>query len=497
MNTIRQRLISLRSRASDLQTSLRRWAACADALASDVKDRFLRNLTPAEREELNHDLDTTRRRLQPVKVHIEILSTWYNFLLESIEEQLEKARELLDQGRNHECLAILADVEARMIIPNRDTLAFATRSFAQRVSPTTTHRMIALDAMIRSLYLPTVKCVHQRGLLPKECLSRTPLAVLAGNEYESGATWRHHAMASAALGRFIPISLVAVPLQNLGDPWNLVSLAHEVGLQLYGDLDLAWELANKLANDATQAGVSPQTAPLWARWHETLFADVFGVLQLGPAYVSGMIETLAATPGYAAVMPASDAAPPPYIRCHIALQTLQLLSYADEARERFNQIHVLCGDPNQLSQQFGPVWMQLVNEARGIAGLIAFSPLTKLGEARVIDVAPPFLSNECGAATRVRDLLLGGDESCTDDTSYTWAVGVRDVAPHLALAGLRMAFDAAPQSDSALRLRTRFGCLMQFLTRETTPNREREDREYAPGQETLKSIARRAVPAMA
>src|SRR5262249_29220634 len=151
-------------------------------------------------------------------------------------------------------------------------------------------------------------------------------------------------------------------------------------------------------------GVSTQTAALWARWHETLFADIFAVLQLGPAYVSGMIETMCGAPGMPIAFSPNEANPPAYIHWHVMLQTLQLLSYADEARESFNQIHMLCGDPNQLSQQFGPVWLQLINEARSIAGVVAFAPMQKLGGARVIDIVTPFLSSEVQHATRVKDL---------------------------------------------------------------------------------------------
>lgn len=495
MNPIRQRLISLRSRARDLQAGLRQWAAYADVLDGQTKEKLLERWTPGQREDFDADAEPLRRRLRPVQVHVEMLGTWYDYVLETIETEIDRARALLDQGRNHECIAILADVEQRLIDPNRDTLSFVTASFMQRTAPTTTHRIAALDAIIRALYLPTIRNAHKRGLLTKESLSRSPLATLCGGD--AGCTWRQHVLTSAAEGRFIPVSLVSVPQQLTAEPWNLVGIAHDVGLQVYSDCDLAWEMAHKLQREAQLTGVSAITAPVWARWHETLFADTFGVLQLGPAYVSGMIETLGGNPAtILATTPTGDA-PPAYIRWHVMLQTLQLLSYADEARERFNQIHVLCGDPNQLTQQYGPIWTQLINEARSIAGLVAFSPLQKLGGARVIDVVPPFLSNEFQNAVKVKDLLAGGDETCTEDAQFTWCASVRDVPAHLVLAGLRLAFEAFPQQDTAARLRTRFGCLMQYLTRETSPTREREDREFAPGNETLRSIARRATPAMA
>ncbi|MEE8169918.1 MAG: hypothetical protein V3T70_05165 [Phycisphaerae bacterium] len=494
MNSIRQRLVSLRHRARDVQNSLRRWSIYVEDSSLEGREAVLARWTPAEREEFERDVAQMSQRLKPVAVHIETLGTWYKFVLEAIEARLNQAQALLDQGRNHECINVLADIEQRLITPNWDTLAFATRSFAQRVAPTSAHYLTALDAIIRSLYLPTIKNAHQRGLLVKEALSRTPLAMVAGFDAEGGVPWRQHVLASAAQGRFIPISLIAVRQQFLSNPWNLVGTAFDVGLQIYSDMDMAWETAHKLTQEAPLNGVSPETTPIWARWHETLFGDVFGVLKLGPAYVSGMIEMLSIDHAGLFGSPGTDAVPPAYIRWHVMLQTLHLLSYADEARERFNHIHVLCGDPNQLAQQFGPIWMQLINEARAVAGLIAFSPLQKLGGARVIDVVPPLLTNELQTAVKIKDLLLGGDQSCTEDAEYQWAESARDTAPYLALAGLRLAFDAAPKLDTAASLTTRFWCLMQYLTREASSIREQEDREFAPGQETLKTIAQHAAP---
>jgi len=497
MNLIRQRIISLRSRARDIQGSLRRWALYADAFSHESKEAFLTRWTPNERSDYPRDVEQTRPRLRPVQVHVEMLGTWFNCIVEAIDEQLNQAQSQLEQGRVPECLATLADVENRLVGPTRETLAFATRTFAQRVAPTTCHRMTALDALIRSLYLPTIKNAVQRGLLAKECLSRTPLSILAGSAAEESAQWRHHAVGSAAIGRFIPISLVAVRQELLAEPWNLVSIAHDVGVQIYSDLDLAWEIVQKLSSEATLTGVTPETATVWARAHETLFADVFGVLQLGPAYVSGMIERLSqSAEGPFVATPSSPL--PPYVRWHVMLQMLTLLSYADEARERITQMHALCGDPQQVAQRLGAGWMQLIGEARAVAGLVAFSPLQKLGGARIIDLVPPMLTSEMQAAVRVREVLSGADENCTEDSEFEWAKSVRDVPAHLALAGLRMAFDAAPQQERAAQLAVRFWCLTQYLTRENSTIREREDRENAPAIETLRSIARRgAAPIIA
>lgn len=490
MNLIHQRLTSLRSRTRDLQGSLRRWALYADVFTHESKEAFLTRWTPGERSDYTRDIEQTRPRLRPVQVHIEILGTWCNYVIEAIEEQLTQAQTLLEQGRTAAALAQLGDVETRLINPTRETLAYATRSFSQRMAPTTAHRMTALDAIIRSLYLPTIKNATQRGLLTRESLSRTPIAILAGSAAEDSQQWRRHAVGLASVGRFIPVSMVAVRQELLAEPWNIGTAAFDVGVQIYSDLDLAWELAHKLSREATLTGVSPRTATFWAAAHETLFADIFGILQLGPAYASAQIERLAQCPE-GLFAPTAGTALPVYVRWHVMLQTLALLNFADEARERFTQIHALCGDPNQIAQRLGDDWRLLIAEARAIAGLVALSPMQKLGGARVIDLVTPMQTTERSAVNRVKEVIESADEGCSEDAGYEWAKSLRDVPAHLALAGLRSAFDATPQQDAATQFAIRFWCLIQFLSQENSTTREREDREYAPKQEMLKNIARR------
>ena len=496
MNFIRQRLITLRTQAREMQNHMRRWALYAHTLSSEMRNDLIARFTPAEREAFEATAESARTRLRPVSVHIDTLRKWTDFLIEKVNEQFDRARGLIDQGRSHECLAVLADIEQRMVAPNRDTLAFVGRSFKQRIAADEFQKIVALDAVIRDLYLPTAKIAHQRGLIPKEALSRTPLAYITDTP-DAMYVWRQHAQAAAVAGRQIPITLLAIPREHLADPWNLVAIAHEVGAQLYQDLQLGYEFAHKLLRESVNANVSPQTAALWSRWHETLFADVFGVLRMGPAYVSGMIEMMGVDPRVAVAFAAESPTPPIYIRWHVMLQTLHLLGFAEEARQHFGQIHTLCGDPTQLAQVFGPIWMQLLSEARAVAGLIAFTPSQKLGGLRVIDVAPPFLSTESQQSQKVKDILLAGDESCVRDEECRWADGVRDVPAHIGLAGLRMAFEASEDFEGSQRLWIRFWCMMQRLTEEVLPSREREDREFAPTEAVLKSFAHHAVPAMA
>jgi len=496
MNFIRQKMVSLRNRARDLQTTLRRWSMYDDAVSRELKEDLLARLTPAEETTFETDQELTKTRLRPVSVQLQTVWRWYDFVLERINEQLSRARELLDQGRHHECLQILNDVEARMLAPNEETLGYVFRALQQHTSHEYHQKLATIDAIIRDLYLPTVKLAHQRGIISKEALSRTPVAFLADTP-DASYCWRLHRQQAVNFGRILPVSLLPVPRRFTAQPWNLAGIAYEVGTCVMTDLELAWEIVNKLQVESINAGVSAQTAAIWARWHETVFADVFGVLKLGPAYVSGMIELLG-TDAVSAITLRTDApVPPAYIRWHLMLQTLQMLNFNEEALDLFNQIHLLCGDPNQLAQRCGPEWLQLVNECRAVSGVVAFSPYQRLAGARVVDLAEVFHTTEQQQAAKVKDLLLSGDESCSSDDSFTWLepLGENLPGPRVALAGLRMAFNASADFETSQRMWVRFWCLLQYVTSHTEPVREREDREFAPGDATLRSLAEHSMPA--
>jgi hypothetical protein len=497
MNFIRQRMISLKNRAHELQTTLRRWALYDDSVSREMKDDLLGRFTPAEETTFESDLELTKARLRPASTQLQTVSRWYDYVLERVNEQLERARGMLDQGRHTECTALLNDIELRMLDPNEDTLGFVFRCFSQHTSHEYHQKLASIDAIVRDMYLPTVKLAHQRGVVAKEGLSQTPLAYLA-DAHDALYSWRQHARIAQNFGRKLPISLLAVPRKFLSQPWNILAIAHEVGQNIYTDLDLGWEIANKLQTESIGLGVSATTAPVWALWNEVLFADIFGVAKLGPAYVSAMIELLGADLSTAInVVPGSNV-PPAYIRWHVMLQALQLLNFADQARDLFNQIHLLCGDPQQIAQRVGGAWLQLINECRAIAGVIAFSPCQKLGGARIVDIAQPLLATEWQTAMKVRDLLLSGDASISTDDSFSWTgpLSGTQVPTNVALAGLRAAFDQIADIETSRRMWVRFWCLLQYLTGNTEPIREREDREFAPGDALLRHIAHHAVPAI-
>lgn len=495
MNFIRQRLATLQNRAIDLQDGLKRWALYCDDVPANFEKKLRDRLVPAERATFDTDQELIKERLRPVAVQLKTLCRWYEYVHEKIAEQIETAKSLLAQGRAQECLNVLNDVERRMIAPNEETLGFVFRMFGQYASHEHHQKLAAIDAIIRELYLPIVKQAHQRSLVSKETMALTPVAYLT-ETIDGAYTWRTHARISMNVGRALPISLIGVPRTLLAQPWNLAAIAHEVGLAVYADINLNWEMASKLGAEAVASGVSPQTAPLWAKWHEIIFADVFGTLKLGPAYVSAMVELLGTNPATATACDIHTPVPPACVRWHIMLQTLHHMNFEHQARELRDQIQLICGDANQIAARGGAIALTLLNECRAVAGVVAFSPCQRLAGGRLVDVIGPFLAAEQGSAARVKDLLLAGDESIAEDEKFAWIkpIGETAIAAPIVLAGIRLAFDATIDFDTSRRAWVRFWCLAEHVTTTGDQTREREDREFAPGDAVLKSIAQKAIP---
>lgn len=496
MDFIRQRLVTLKCRARDLQTNLRRWAMYDEAVSSELKEDLLGLRTPGESGDFDTEVELSKQRLRPVSTQLDTVRRWYVFVLEKINERFEQASMLLDQGRAQECLTVLRDVETRMIAPNEETFGYVFRSLDQHTSHEHHLKLGCLDTILRDLYLSTVKTAHERSVVSKEAMSLTPIAYFT--ESSEPASWREHARRAMNGGRRLPLSMVGIPRNFVSQPWNLVAIAHEVGLAVYSDIELSWEIANKLQTEPIVNGVSPQTAPIWSRWHETLFADIYGTLKLGPAYVSGMIELLGADPNLTTALDPNMSVPPPFIRWQIMIQTLSFLNFDHQVRELQHRIQTLCGDTAQVAARCGPLLSILANECRAITGVVAFSPCQRLAGARIVDIAKPFLATELQIANKVQELLLDGDESCSSDDSFSWVQPIRDqpVTVSIALAALRSAFDSRPDVETCRRLTIRFWCLMECLNGAVDSTRAREDKEYAPGDEILKSLAQQAVPVL-
>jgi hypothetical protein len=85
---------------------------------------------------------------------------------------------------------------------------------------------------------------------------------------------------------------ISLPLSTWRSPWLWLGLGHEVGHYIYHNLeqsDSGISLRAALEEAIGTIIQGKQAQSLWREWLEEVFADIFGVLVLGPAYTESFI----------------------------------------------------------------------------------------------------------------------------------------------------------------------------------------------------------------
>jgi hypothetical protein len=102
--------------------------------------------------------------------------------------------------------------------------------------------------------------------------------------------------------KLLGAAILKLPIPVIGLPWfqvnhlpASVAIAHEVGHALERDFGLETVVDQRMAALA-EAGVDPARVPAWLAWAREVFADVYGVLCCGGAYVLGLMDYLLADP---------------------------------------------------------------------------------------------------------------------------------------------------------------------------------------------------------
>jgi hypothetical protein len=137
-------------------------------------------------------------------------------------------------------------------------------------------------------------------------------------------------------------ALAALPIPLIGVPWyqvaylpDAVLIAHEVGHDVEKDFALS-----RTIQEHAKPVLRELDAPAlfaWSTWLREFWADIFGVLAAGPAYVSAAVDLLVTNPAELAADAAAPlefgAHPPSAFRVHAMTHTLKRAGFEDEARQ--------------------------------------------------------------------------------------------------------------------------------------------------------------------
>jgi len=87
--------------------------------------------------------------------------------------------------------------------------------------------------------------------------------------------------------KYLPIPLVSLPWYQLSHLPGAILIAHEVGHVVERDFDLTGDIA------AALQAANLQFTSIWQGWAREVFADLYGCLAMGPAYVGALMDLLA------------------------------------------------------------------------------------------------------------------------------------------------------------------------------------------------------------
>ncbi|MCP1783886.1 hypothetical protein [Bradyrhizobium japonicum] len=128
----------------------------------------------------------------------------------------------------------------------------------------------------------------------------------------------------------LPIAVIGVPWHQTAHLPDLPVVAHETGHAVEQNLGLHEEVLAALATKLNGAAHLPQ----WQAWAAETFADLWGALTLGPAFVSSLIDFLAGNPVQIQneVASTGDEYPTANLRIRLCLRVLERMGFDEDAQ---------------------------------------------------------------------------------------------------------------------------------------------------------------------
>lgn len=189
--------------------------------------------------------------------------------------------------------------------------------------------LVVADELVWSCYSPAQRYAVKAGSVDPAAVREPPLTYF-GTDDAPSALSRHAAYFRNGRAqelytehfadelRSLPVPVTVVPWHQAGHLPDMLLLAHETGHHVEEDFALTSDL--RAVVDALQL---PETrAVAWQRWIGEVFADVYGVLGEGSAYVVSLVDFLAASAEEIAREPARADYPTTHLRIQVALAAL-------------------------------------------------------------------------------------------------------------------------------------------------------------------------------
>jgi hypothetical protein len=183
----------------------------------------------------------------------------------------------------------------------------------------------------------------------------------------------------------------------------MLVVAHEVGHDVESDFKLTKDITRALDLAMDAAGTDPTHRQAWHAWLGETFADIYGVLSCGPAFVQSLMDFLATDPDQ--TMRAVRAAPTwglyptDYLRVLLSIEALDPNDFANERKQLHAQWTAIYTKHGMLEYE---------NDIEVVVKAIIDGPYAAFGGASLRDVISFTATNQYNVNSDAGRLAQGG-----------------------------------------------------------------------------------------
>lgn len=200
----------------------------------------------------------------------------------------------------------------------------------------------AADEFVWHCYQPILETVYPDVI--NSSAKQPPLVFFNGGispfSLSRGKSFQPEQVAGEVLNIDPEEYVTKLPIPVVGVPWDQVShlpavlvLGHEVGHIVEDDFGLEKELKLMLKNALEQRDPDGARTKVWNEWLGEIFADLYGCLAAGPAFVGALIDFIAKGKqticSEAKIAPNWGLYPTDFLRVRIILKALELMGFAE------------------------------------------------------------------------------------------------------------------------------------------------------------------------
>lgn len=240
-------------------------------------------------------------------------------------------------------------------------------------------QLLAMDRIALDCY----QAIYTGLGSPRPVPTPPPLAYM-----ETGftpATFRRGIQLSKLARNVNPFPIVQLPYHRLVNPWTLGAVHHEVSHNIQNDLGLWNVVPRRIVSRLVKAGIPPEIARIWGRWHKEIWADLCAVLLGGPQIVTSIVDVLARPRGPTLSFNAAGVHPTPYLRTLINAELLRRMGFEKHAQAVEHLWHRLYPNPEQ-SNIPSAMLGSFADANRLVVETICYAPYRQLGSGSLADV---------------------------------------------------------------------------------------------------------------